>query len=88
MAVSLAGWEIFGISICTYTQNEHVVSAVCVCNIMLFVLEDISLKTLTTSPPNTNVFQLLEVFSLHCWSNINNGQKCSRTKGFHSGLSV
>lgn len=32
------------------------------CNIMLFVLEDISPKTLTTSPPNTNVFQLLEGF--------------------------
>lgn len=43
-------------------QNQHVVSAVCVHNRMLFALEDISLKTLTASPPNTNVFQLLEVF--------------------------
>lgn len=82
MAVSLAGWEVFGISICAYTQNQHIVSAVCVCNIVLFVLEDISLKTLTTSPPNTDVFQLLEVFSLHCWSNINNGQKMQENKRF------
>lgn len=88
-AVSLAGWEISSIPVHTYTQNQHVASVVCVHNTELFVLEDIPLKALPTSPPNTNGFHLLDgVFSLHCWSKSNNGQKGSRTKGFHSGLSV
>jgi len=78
----IAGWEVSSISVCTSTQNQRVVSAVCVRNGMLFALEDISLKTLTASPPNTNVFQLLEVFPCIVGAVLTMGRNAAEQKIF------
>lgn len=85
-AVSGAGWEALALSVCTSMQIQHVVPAVCVCNIILSFWKVFPWGHYPPHLPTQMFFNYLRVLFLHCWSKMNGGQKRSRTKYFHSAL--